>query len=102
MKQIKLPKQLVALGARGKKLLKHHYFIFTLLLLCGLVWAVYVVNETLSAPTDESYRVQKISESIDANFDKATIEKIEALQKSNEQSAGLPAPTGARTNPFAE
>lgn len=103
MKSLKIPKQLLGLVSVGKKVLRHHYFIFTVLLLAGLAWAVYAVNQTLSAPSDEEYRLEKLNQTIKGNFDKATIEKIEALQKSSEQStAPAPGPAGSRTNPFAE
>lgn len=103
MKHIKIPKQLLALIDTSKKVLRHHYFIFTVLLLLGLAWVVYIVNQTLSAPSDEEYRLEKLNQTIKGNFDKATIDKIEALQKSSEQStAPTPGPAGTRTNPFAE
>jgi len=103
MKLIKIPTQLSGIVIKLKTLGRHHYFIFTLLLLGGLTAAVYLVNLTLVASTDQTYYDQKLSESLSAKFDQNTIEKIENLQKSNEHSAIPPtlAP-GARTNPFAE
>lgn len=103
MKRPNLAKQLASLKRLSQKLLRHHYFILIVLLLGGLVWAVFVVNRTLTAPTDEAYRLEKLNTTLKANFDKATIEKIESLQKSSEQSqAPSPSQAGARSNPFAE
>ncbi|HEU5187587.1 MAG TPA: hypothetical protein VFT87_03725 [Candidatus Saccharimonadales bacterium] len=103
MKKLDFTKQLAGLRNVGRKLLQHHYFIFTILLLGSLAWAVFAVNQTLNAPSDEAYRLEKLSKSLKANFDKATIEKIESLQKSSEQSqAPPPGQAGARSNPFAE
>lgn len=103
MKPIKLPPQLASIAAKLKAIARHHYFIFTVLLLVGLTSAVYLVNITLGAPADQAYYDQKLSESLNAKFDEATIKKIENLQKSNEHSAIPPQlPPGARTNPFAE
>lgn len=102
---MKLPftNQFQAVTNQFKKLGRHHYFIFIVLLLSGLVVAVYVVNQTLTAPSDKAYREQKIKESLSASFDRATIEKIENLQKSSETgTTPPPAQPGVRTNPFAE
>lgn len=103
MKPIKLPPQLIKIIARVKGLGKHHYFIFSVLLLCGLTAAVYLVDITLSAPIDQVYHDQQLSQSLSSSFDQTTIKKIENLQKSDEHSATPPAlQPGARTNPFAE
>lgn len=103
MKPIKLPIKLTGLVKRLKTVGKHHYFIFTVLLLSGLATAVYLVDATLRAPHDQAYYDQKLRESLKSTFDKATIEKIENLQKSDEDGVAPPQlPAGARTNPFAE
>jgi hypothetical protein len=103
MKPIKLPPQITNMLGKLRLVAKHHYFIFTILLLGGLTAAVYLVNITLGAPTDQTYYSQKLSESLNSKFDEATIKKIENLQKSDEHSAIPPdLPAGARTNPFAE
>ncbi len=103
MKPIKLSPEVSRFLTKLKVVGKHHYFIFTILLLCGLTAAVYVVDTTLAADADQTYYDQKQAEALNANFDAATIEKIENLQKSDEHSAIAPTlPAGARTNPFAE
>ena len=101
--KLKIPPQVLKVLAHLKAFGKHHYFIFSVLLLCGLTAAVYLVDLTLSAPIDQAYHDQKLSQSLSSSFDQSTIKKIENLQKSNEHSAVAPdIPAGARTNPFAE
>jgi hypothetical protein len=103
MKAIKLPLKLTDFLAKFKAVSKHHYFIFTVLLLCGLTIVVYVVDTTLRSSVDNTYRDQRLSESLKATFDQAIIEKIENLQKSDEAStAPSTIQPGARKNPFAE
>ena len=95
--------QLLVMLQKFKPLLKHHYFAILFLLLCGLAYAVYEVNNTLGMPSDETYRQQKVLESLQAKFDETTIGKIEALQKSTDNGSSSAAPKpGARTNPFTE
>lgn len=94
--------QLTPIVNKVKVVGRHHYFIFVVVLLCGLAVAVYVVNQTLASRTDQAYLDQKQLESLKASFDDATIEKIENLQKSNESSTAPPPSGSARTNPFAE
>lgn len=103
MKPIKLPTQLTDIADRLKAVGKHHYFVFTVLLLCSLAAVVYLVDSALRSSTDSSYRDKRLSEILKSDFDKETIQKIENLQKSDEASTAptTPAP-GARTNPFAE
>lgn len=96
-------RQLLNVLKKFKPLLKHHYFIILFLMLCGLAYAVFEVNNTLGMSSDEAYEQKKISESLQAKFDESTIDKIEALQKSNENGGSAPAPKpGVRTNPFSE
>jgi hypothetical protein len=101
--RIKLPPQVVTFVRKLKPIARHHYFLSSLVILGGMVAAVYVVNETLSSPSDDSYRQEKITKGLGGSFDQATIKKVEALKKSSEQ-ANNPAPPdpGVRTNPFAE
>lgn len=86
-----------------RPLLLRHYFISTLGLLFILIAAVFLVNQTLQAPSDEAYRSEKSSGGINAQFDQATIKKIENLQRSTDQPSSEPTSApGTRTNPFAE
>lgn len=95
--------QLQGMLEKLKPLLKHHYFVVIFLILCGLVFAVFEVNNTLGAVQDETYKQQKEAQSLQAKFDEATISKIEALQKSTDSGSSVPTTsTGLRTNPFAE
>lgn len=102
MQKIKLPKQVKDILAKAKPVLKHHYFIFALVLLMGLVVGVYAVNQVLIMPRDQEYYLQQSNDLTDVTFDKETIEKIEALQTSGEQTAVPAPPANGRTNPFAE
>lgn len=103
MKQFKLPKAITNALAKLAIIGRHHYFISIVVLLVGLTVAVYVVNQTLSATTDQDYYQKRLSDSLKSSFDKTTISKIQDLQKSSEHSTlPPPTPTGARTNPFAE
>src|SRR5688500_17174479 len=85
-----------------KPLSKHHYFAYSIALLCGLAVAVFMINETLTVPTDEAYRAEKLSTGVNANFNQQTIKKIEELKRSSEAGDNLSLPTGVRTNPFSE
>ena len=98
----KLPPQLATLPARLRPIAKHHYFIYALVLLGGLIAAMYVVNGTLNAPGDQAYQDEQSKNLLKGNFDQATIKKIEELNKSSESSTAPPPPSGVRTNPFAE
>lgn len=80
----------------------NHYLIFSVLLIAGLSVGVYVVDRTLQAPSDDSYRDQQTSAGSTIKFDKVTIDKIKRLQRSDDQSPLAPLPGGARVNPFAE
>lgn len=101
--KIKLPKQITEVIDKLAVIGKHHYFISVVVLLIGLSYTVFVVNETLSATKDDAYYQQRITESLKATFDKTTIDKIQELQKSSDSGTQQPElPTGVRTNPFAE
>lgn len=101
--KIALPKQLKHMVKPLKPLLQHHFFFAILALLLILIGAVFVMNQTLQTPSDEAYREEKTRTGISGNFDQATIDKIEHLQRSSDQSSGQPVfPPGTRTNPFAE
>lgn len=101
--KLKLPASITTLLKKLSIVGKHHYFISIVLLLAGLSVAVFIVNQTLSSTTDQDYYQKRLSESLKSSFDKATIEKIQNLQKSDEHSAIPPdLPAGSRTNPFAE
>lgn len=103
MKQIKLPKQVSEILAKFAIVGKHHFFISIIVLLVAISYVVYVMNDTLSNTRDQAYYEQRLGESLKANFDKDTIQKIQNLQKSDEHSAIPPEiPAGTRTNPFAE
>jgi hypothetical protein len=103
MKAIKISTQIADLVAKLKRAGKHHYFIFTVLLVCGLAMVVYLVDTVLRSSADNAYRDQRMSETLKAAFDQETMQKIENLQKSSEASTAPPSTAaGSRTNPFAE
>lgn len=103
MKQLPIPPQIKQVVNRLAPLAKHHYFIFLLVLLGGLLAASFTVSQTLILPSDSEYQSQKELELLRAQFDAETIKKIEALQRPGE-GGSVPATSapGARTNPFAE
>lgn len=102
MQKIKLPKQVKDILQKLKPLLRHHYFIFALILLLGLVAGVYAVNQALTMPRDQEYYLRQSANLTDVTFDQETIQKIESLQTSSEQTAAPTPPANGRTNPFAE
>lgn len=62
--------------------------------------SVQTVGNILEKPSDSAYEQTELSESVNqAKFDEATIQKIEALRSSQENSS-LDLPSG-RINPFA-
>lgn len=103
MKKFPIPPQLKQLAARLVPLARHHYFIFLLVLLGGLLLASFTVSQTLILASDSEYQSQKELELLRAQFDAETIKKIEALQRPGEGgSVPTTSTPGARTNPFAE
>ncbi len=101
--KLALPKQLPRLLRPLKPLLRHHYFISITLLLIIVIVAVFIVNQTFQAPSDDSYRDEKLRAGISGKFDQATIDKIERLQRSSDQATTPVAlPVGIRVNPFVE
>lgn len=86
-----------------RPLAKHHYFVYSIVLLSGLLVAVFTTNQTLTAPADEAYRSEKLSSGVNASFNQQTIKKIEELKRSSESGNNqTPTPVGARSNPFSE
>ena len=77
MQKVKLPKQVKDIVKKLQPVLKHHYFIFALILLLGLVAGVYAVNQVLTLPRDQGYYLQQSSDLTDVTFDSETIKKIE-------------------------
>lgn len=79
---------------------KHAGIIFVVIVLAALVYSISSVNFLLSTTSDDAYRQQRESEMTSTQFDKATIQKIEALgDRQNTTDPVLP--TG-RINPFTE
>lgn len=100
-----LPKNLTKYIAKLRVITRHHYFISVVFLISGLAAAVYVVNDTLSMPTDTAYQEEKLKATIGTQFNKSandTIEKIKALQRSSEPSSQTNTLPSGRINPFAE
>ncbi len=99
---IAIPPQAKKWLGKLKPIVRHHYFIYALLLLGGLLAAMYAINMALTAPQDTVYQQQQEKATLKGSFDQATIKKIEDLNTSGEQSTAPPPPSGVRTNPFAE
>lgn len=82
-------------------ILRHHFFVVSIIILGFLIYSVWAVDQILSQPSDEAYRNEKQAAASKATFDQPTIEKIQVLKKSSEPfSPSLPA--NGRINPFAE
>lgn len=102
---IKIPPKVKSQLRRLRPLARHHYFIVTILLFSGVGAVVYFVNQALAAPTDDTYRSERMQSTIGSKFNKSardTIEQIKSLQKSSDTTvpeANFPA---GRINPFAE
>lgn len=79
---------------------KHAGIFFVVVTLAGLVYSVSAVNSILGTPSDENYRIKKEAEMTSTQFDKTTIQKIDALgDRTNPPEPTLPE---GRTNPFTE
>jgi hypothetical protein len=84
-----------------KPILRHHAFIFTILILFLMIVTVFRVNQQLRQPSDDAYRSQKESEAIRTTFDQTTIDRIKQLRRGTE---GGTIDLGNRTrfSPFIE
>lgn len=99
-KDLKLSDLTASLQKLKTGLKKHAGIIFVVLVLAALVYSISSVNLLLSASSDDAYRTQKESEMTSTQFDKATIQKIEALgDRANPPEPTLPS---GRINPFVE
>ncbi|HSE61351.1 MAG TPA: hypothetical protein VLA88_03575 [Candidatus Saccharimonadales bacterium] len=100
-----IPPAILTYLSKLKPLVRHHYFIVTVLLLSTVAGVIYTVNQTLNSPTDEEYKGKQFQATIGSKFNKTTtdtINKIKTLQKSTDNTGQTkPFPTG-RINPFAE
>lgn len=85
----------------GKQVMSYHLLIATFALLGFAIAVVIQVNYILSNTTDEEYQAtQQQTNAISTKFDEETIEKIENLRTSQDNSnLGLP---GGKRNPFVE
>ncbi|TAH33524.1 hypothetical protein EYC58_00980 [Candidatus Saccharibacteria bacterium] len=79
---------------------KHAAIIFVVIVLAALVYSISNVNVVLGSESDTAYRDAREAEMTSTQFDKATIQKIEALgDRANPPAPVLP---GGRINPFIE
>lgn len=78
---------------------RHHAILFILFALISIIAAVYVSNEILSRPTDDDYLTTAETSSVNANFDRSTIEQITDLRQRQERP-NIELPSG-RINPFS-
>lgn len=102
---IKIPPKIRVKLRKLQPIVRHHYFIVTIILFGGVAAVIYSVNQTLAVATDEAYRSERMQSTIGSKFNKNardTIDKIKSLQKSTDTAvpeANFPA---GRINPFAE
>lgn len=89
------------LKSTGASLRRRMSIIYVVIVLTALVYSIFSVNQILSTPSDEAYRMKKESESFSTKFDEATIKKIDSL-KGRQEVGNTDLPTGIRINPFAE
>lgn len=75
---------------------RYHIIIFTIIVVGGLGFAIYLLNGIVNQP------IATTSTSVTSStFDKATIEKIQKLRTTNEPPMPLDTSKG-RVNPFVE
>ena len=99
-KDIKLSDLTASLQKAGTMLKKRAGIIFVVAVLAALAYSISAVNSVLGAESDTAYRDQREAEMTSTQFDRATIEKIKALDDSqNTATPNLPA---GRINPFVE
>lgn len=79
---------------------RHHVIITFVFVMGILIYAVFTVNNILTQPADQAYITEKEGEMVKTRFDEATIQRIDALQASQERSS-ITLPPG-RINPFVE
>lgn len=79
---------------------RHAGVIFVIVILAAVVYSVSSVNLLINAASDDAYRSEKERELTSTQFNRKTIEKIEALgERDNPPTPTLPA---GRINPFLE
>ena len=79
---------------------KHAGIIFVVIVLAALMYSIASVNLLLSSESDSGYRDKQEAAMTSAQFDKTTIQKIEAL--GDRQSTADPILPSGRINPFIE
>ncbi|MEO5950507.1 MAG: hypothetical protein ABIQ04_03600 [Candidatus Saccharimonadales bacterium] len=77
---------------------RFHAIIFVLVVLGGLIYIVFNLNDILSSSTQA---VAPAGNTLNATFDQKTIDRIEKLRTSTDKASELDLSTG-RTNPFVE
>lgn len=73
---------------------RYHVLVFVFTVIGGLSLATFMINQAINTPSTQSTTAETTG-----NFDKATMEKIKALRKTDEAPKQLVLPTG-RANPF--
>lgn len=99
-KDIKLSDIIIGLKKFGTLLKTRAGLIFVILVLGVMAYSVFAVNLLLNKESDVYYRAEKESATTSTQFDKSTIEKIEAL--GDRQNPPEPVIPDGRINPFAE
>lgn len=94
---MKLPPYLAHIG---RSIFAHYGIISFVLAMSILIYCVYTIQIIMSTPSDETYRQQQQQKNTKTSFDKKTIEQVEQLRTTEDQSQ-IVLPSG-RINPFAE
>ena len=100
-----MPTDFSKLSPLLKQVARHHYTISFVSIGAVLLFAGYVVNQTLASASDAQYKQDKMTQTIGTQFNKTTqdtISKVEDLQISTDPSSQQPTLPPGRVNPFAE
>lgn len=99
-KDIKASDITASLQQASTVLRQHAGIIFVVIVLAALAYSISAVNFVLNSDSDQAYRDQREAEVTNTQFDRTTIQKIEAL--GDRQSMATPTLPSGRINPFVE
>lgn len=99
-KDIKVSDITASLQKTGQGLKRRAGIIFVVVVLAALAYSISDVNIVLNTPSDQAYRDEREAEVTSTQFDRTTIQKIEALE--DRQSNATPTLPAGRINPFVE
>jgi len=99
------PKIMASLGGIlniFQPIVQHLPFLSTIVLLGFLIFAVYSITQVLQQPSDDTYRAEQLTSSVQTHFDQATITAIKNLRTSQNGGAPTFAVPQTRVSPFTE